>query len=204
MNVLKSYSVPSFGLSKELCETTAPFAQSSSFDLNVANSNAPRIVGMWLQTFLKSPTTLMEGHLCKVRSYLPWPLMRPTTYSYYWYEWGMWEPNWLKLVPSPPIPEIRSLMTGYLEIWKINGPFLSAVGWQLTLISVLIFWLVRIRNLSFSLGVIILSFVWSRALTVLAFAPSGDARFGLSISILTLTLAVSLSKNSASKKELES
>jgi hypothetical protein len=201
LGVLRSYSGSNFGLSKEICETTAPFAQSSSFDLNVANLNAPRVSGMWIETFLKSPSTLLEGHFCKVRPYLPWPLMSPSTYSYYWYEWGMWEPNWLNMVPEPPIPVIRSLVTGYLEIWKINGPFLSAPGWQLTLASILIIWMLRLRKLTLSLGAVLLSYIWSRTFIILAFAPSGDARFGLAISILTLTLAVSFSKNSESRRQ---
>jgi len=196
---VKSHTTSPIGLSRQICENAAPFLQSTGFDQNVANYNAPEVLNQWFKVLLKNPKDLARGHFCKSKAFLPWPFTGYTSYSYYWFEWGMWTPNYLNMEPEPPLVILRSLMTFWLEIWNINGKFLSATGWQISLLTVLLIFLRR-KNYISSVGLIsFMCLAWSRDLLLIALGHGGDARLSILISIVLLTsgaAAIStLSKN---------
>jgi hypothetical protein len=197
---IESHTKSPIGLSRDICENAAPFVQSSGFDQNVANSKAHEVFSQWIKVLIKNPKDLAKGHLCKSKAFLPWPFTGYTSYSYYWFEWGMWVPNWLNMEPEPPLPILRSVMTAWLEIWNINGRFLSATGWQITLLSLLLV-LIKRRNFISQISFLgLMTLAWGRDVLLILLGHGGDGRLSILISILMLTSGVAFASKILERK----
>jgi hypothetical protein len=197
---VESHTTSPIGLSRDVCENAAPFVQSNGFDQNVANSKANEVLAQWIKVLVKNPKDLAKGHFCKSKAFFPWPFTQYTTYSYYWFEWGMWVPNWLNMEPQPPLPILRSIMTVWLEIWNMNGRFLSATGWQITLLSLL---LVLLKRKSYITQISFLAFMtlaWARDILLILLGHGGDGRLSILISILMLSSGAALASKMLERK----
>ena len=190
VDFINSQTTSSIGLTREICENSAPYYQAGGFNQSIANVQAPSVLKEWIKVLKKNPTELAKARFCKSKTFLPWPLTGYTTYSYYWVEWGMWVPNWLNMVPEPPLPILRSIMTFWLEMWNINGRFLSAVGWQISLLTCLLILLKKKEVLNFFAFSILFFVAWSRDLLFILVGHGGDGRLSILISILMLTTGI--------------